>query len=145
MRDQTWSSLKTNNRPIQSHWPMLHHRAAWYIECMRISQVKPDPWLAVNLHHLVLYGAAFNTQSRRSRTDEMRMIIAYDRSHSPTSPVNLFNWITYLVFLANKCCFSAREQIWLGKKNKTTSYSVHSIKIHHRIALHKPTTQFISD
>ncbi len=33
---------------------------------MRISSVKPAPWLAVNLHHLFSDAAAFNTQSRRS-------------------------------------------------------------------------------
>ncbi len=36
--------------------------------CMRISSVKPVPWLAVNLHHLFSNGAAFNTQSRSSQT-----------------------------------------------------------------------------
>ncbi len=35
---------------------------------MRISSVKPAPWLAVNLHHLFSNGAAFNTLSRRSLT-----------------------------------------------------------------------------
>ncbi len=35
---------------------------------MRITSVKPVPWLAVNLHHLFSNGAAFNTQSRRSLT-----------------------------------------------------------------------------
>ncbi len=35
---------------------------------MRISSVKPVPWLAVNLHHLFSNGAAFNTQSRSSLT-----------------------------------------------------------------------------
>ncbi len=35
---------------------------------MRILSVKPVPWLAVNLHHLLSNGAAFNTQSRRSLT-----------------------------------------------------------------------------
>ncbi len=35
---------------------------------MRISSVKPAPWLAVNLHHLFLNGAEFNTQSCRSLT-----------------------------------------------------------------------------
>ncbi len=36
--------------------------------CMRISSVKPVPWLAVNLHHLFSNGAAFNTQSHSSQT-----------------------------------------------------------------------------
>ncbi len=36
--------------------------------CMRITSVKPVPWLAVNLHHLFSNGAVFNTQSRRSLT-----------------------------------------------------------------------------
>ncbi len=36
--------------------------------CMRISSLKPVPWLAVNLHHLFSNGAAFNTQSRKSLT-----------------------------------------------------------------------------
>ncbi len=36
--------------------------------CMRISSVKPVPWLAVNLHHLFSNGATFNTQSRSSLT-----------------------------------------------------------------------------
>ncbi len=35
---------------------------------MRISSVKPVPWLAVNFHHLFSNGAAVNTQSRRSLT-----------------------------------------------------------------------------
>ncbi len=35
---------------------------------MRISSVKPVPWLALNLHHLFSNGAAFNTQSRSSQT-----------------------------------------------------------------------------
>ncbi len=35
---------------------------------MRISSVKPVPWLALNLHHLFSNGAAFNTQSRKSLT-----------------------------------------------------------------------------
>ncbi len=34
--------------------------------CMRISSVKPVPWLAVNLHHLFSNRAVFNTQSRSS-------------------------------------------------------------------------------
>ncbi len=38
--------------------------------CMRISSVKPIPWLEVNLHHLFSNGAAFNTQSRRSLTSD---------------------------------------------------------------------------
>ncbi len=38
--------------------------------CMRISSVKPAPWLAVKLHHLFSNGAAFNTQSRRSLTSD---------------------------------------------------------------------------
>ncbi len=38
--------------------------------CMRISSVNPVPWLTVNLHHLFLNGAAFNTQSRRSLTSD---------------------------------------------------------------------------
>ncbi len=37
---------------------------------MRISSVKPVPWLVVNLHHLFSDGAAFNTQSRRSLTSD---------------------------------------------------------------------------
>ncbi len=36
--------------------------------CMRISSVKPVPWLTVNLHHLFSNGAAFNTQSHSSQT-----------------------------------------------------------------------------
>ncbi len=36
--------------------------------CMRISSVKPVPWLALNLHHLFSNGAVFNTQSRSSQT-----------------------------------------------------------------------------
>ncbi len=35
---------------------------------MRISSVKPVLWLALNLHHLLSSGAAFNTQSRSSLT-----------------------------------------------------------------------------
>ncbi len=35
---------------------------------MRISSVKPVPWLALNLHHLFSNRAAVNTQSRRSLT-----------------------------------------------------------------------------
>ncbi len=35
---------------------------------MRISSVKPVPWLVVNLHHLFSNRAAVNTQSRRSLT-----------------------------------------------------------------------------
>ncbi len=35
---------------------------------MRISSVKPVPWLPVNLHHLVSDGVAVNTQSRSSLT-----------------------------------------------------------------------------
>ncbi len=34
---------------------------------MRISSVKPVPWLALNLHYLFSNGAAFNTQSRSSQ------------------------------------------------------------------------------
>ncbi len=37
---------------------------------MRISSVKPVPWLAVNLHHLFSNGAAFNTRSRSSLTSD---------------------------------------------------------------------------
>ncbi len=36
--------------------------------CMRISSVKPVPWLALNLHHLFSNGAVFNTRSRSSQT-----------------------------------------------------------------------------
>ncbi len=39
---------------------------------MRISSVKPVPWLAVNRHHLFSDGAAFNTQ--REFTDKLRNI-----------------------------------------------------------------------
>ncbi len=66
---------------------------------MCISSVKPVPWLAVNLHHLLSNGAAFNTPSRRSLTsyaislsisqmnreftDEMCITITFDISPSP--------------------------------------------------------------
>ncbi len=36
--------------------------------CMRISSVKPVPWLALNLHHLFSNGAVFNTLGRSSQT-----------------------------------------------------------------------------
>ncbi len=50
---------------------------------MRISSVKPAPWLALNLHHLLSDGAAVNTQSRSSLTSyaDITFIIA-DESHS---------------------------------------------------------------
>ncbi len=41
-----------------------------HVICMRISSVKPVPWLAANLHHLFSNGAAFNTLSRRSLTSD---------------------------------------------------------------------------
>ncbi len=41
-----------------------------HVICMRISSVKPAPWLAVNLHHLFSNGVAFNTQSRWSLTSD---------------------------------------------------------------------------
>ncbi len=39
-----------------------------HVICMRISSVKPVPWLAVNLHQVFSNGAAFNTQSCSSLT-----------------------------------------------------------------------------
>ncbi len=54
-----------------------------HAKVMRISSVKPVPWLAVNLHHLFSNGAAFNTQSRSSLTSyairvQNRRWIAFD-------------------------------------------------------------------
>ncbi len=39
-----------------------------HVIIMCISSVKPVPWLVVNLHHLLLNGAAINTQSQRPLT-----------------------------------------------------------------------------
>ncbi len=58
--------------------------------CMRISSVKPVPWLAVNLHYLFSNGAAFNTQSHRSLTSE-----AISRSFSKA--IHLRFWTRYCV------------------------------------------------
>ncbi len=57
---------------------------------MRISSVKPVPWLAVNLHHLFSNGAAFNTQSRRSLT-------SYAISRSESKAIHLRFWTRYCV------------------------------------------------
>ncbi len=55
---------------------------------MRISSLKPVPWLAVNLHHLFSNGAAFNTQSCRSLT-------SYAISHSWSKAIHLRFWTRY--------------------------------------------------
>ncbi len=53
----------------------FHYNVMWlgmgdilHAICMRISSVKPVPWLALNLHHLFSNGAVFNTRSRSSQT-----------------------------------------------------------------------------
>ncbi len=71
-----WESkqlIKSDNNPQVIHTtPVLQLSFCLFVGmgdilhaiCMRISSVKPVPWLALNLHHLFSDGAVFNTQSR---------------------------------------------------------------------------------
>ncbi len=74
--------------------------------CMRISSVKPVPWLAVNLHHPFSNGAAFNTQSRRSLT-------SYAISCSELQMNRLRFWTRYCVACqwSTALCIKCRS-IW---------------------------------
>ncbi len=55
-----------------------------------ISSVKPVPWLAVNLHHVLSKGGAFNTQSRSSLT-------SYVISRSISKVIHLRLWTWYCI------------------------------------------------
>ncbi len=57
---------------------------------MRISSVKLVPWLAVNLHHVLSKGAAFNTQSCSSLT-------SYVISRSISKVIHLRLWTWYCI------------------------------------------------
>ncbi len=70
--------------------------------CMRISSVKPVPWLAVNLHHLFSNGAAFNTQSRSSLTS-----YAISRSLSQLNHLRYERDIASLVSELRLCVLNA--------------------------------------
>ncbi len=65
--------------------------------CMRISSVKPVPWLAVNLHHLFSNSFEFNTWSRSSQTSDAisrsyrRRFICNNESQTK-SIIRLLNW-----------------------------------------------------
>ncbi len=75
-----WESkqlIKSDNNPQVIHTtPVLQLSFCLFVGmgdilhaiCMRISSVKPVPWLALNLHHLFSDGAVFNTRSRSSQT-----------------------------------------------------------------------------
>ncbi len=75
--------------------------------CMRITSVKPVPWLAVNLHHLFSNGAAFNTQSRRSLTSYAYIAfnIACDTSAILSANCVACQWSTALCIKGAVCSF----------------------------------------
>ncbi len=63
-----YCSLNIQKHNFTGNWYILGLGDISHAILMCISSVKPVPWLAVNLHHLLSDGAAFNTQSRSSLT-----------------------------------------------------------------------------
>ncbi len=79
---------------------------------MRISSVKPAPWLAVNLHHLLSDGAAVNTQSRSSLTNS-----AISRSISQMNRIWWWTWHCLACQWTTALCFSFHTALIIFTKS----------------------------